>query len=100
MARYMLDPNIPFKPMQILNDSDGGWVAAEVGPIGEGGDELARMAAERDPGRCYSYTEIAEACGCDSETVRKIEGAALLKLRRRLKRSGFELGELEGFARG
>ena len=61
---------------------------------------LTTMAAEREPGRCYSYTEIAEACGCDSLTVKHIEAKALVKLRRKLKQSGFENGELEGFARG
>jgi hypothetical protein len=61
---------------------------------------LATMAAERESGRIYSCAEIAEACGCDLNTVRNIEAKALVKLRRKLKRAGFEHGELESFARG
>jgi hypothetical protein len=56
---------------------------------------LATMAAEREPGRCYSCIEIAEACGCDSGTVRNIEQKALAKLRHALKRAGFEKVELD-----
>lgn len=51
---------------------------------------LATMAADREPGRCYSCIEIAEACGCDSGTVRNIEQQALAKLRIRLKKVGLD----------
>lgn len=55
-------------------------------------EALAILAAEREPGRCYSYAEIAEACGCTAEAIRAIEFGALAKLRGRLRRlAGDEL---------
>jgi DNA-binding XRE family transcriptional regulator len=44
---------------------------------------LRRLGTNREPGRVYTQTEIADACGVSRQTVNKIELRALEKMRRK-----------------
>jgi hypothetical protein len=52
---------------------------------------LAILHAPHEPGECFSYTDIAEWCGCTPEAIKDIQEKALARLRRALERQN--LGE-------
>ena len=46
---------------------------------------LAILDATREPGRRYTFDEIAAYCGCSKSTISMIEWYAIKKLQRRAK---------------